>query len=32
MTKNPQLHGKSKHIAIKYHYIREQVSNGSLEL
>ena len=32
MTKNPQFHGRAKHIAIKYHFIREQVSNGMIEL
>ena len=32
MTKNPQFHGKAKHIAIKYHFIREQVSNGTVKL
>ena len=32
MTKNPQFHGKAKHIAIKYHFIREQVSNGIIQL
>ena len=32
MAKNPQFHGRSKHIAIKYHFIREQVSNGKVEL
>jgi hypothetical protein len=32
MAKNPQYHGKSKHIGIKYHFIREQVSNGVVEL
>ena len=25
MTKNPQFHGHSKHIAIKYHFIREGI-------
>ncbi len=30
MTKNPQFHGRTKHIAIKYHYIREQVNDGSI--
>lgn len=30
MTKNPQYHCHSKHIAIKYHFIREQVSNGTV--
>ena len=32
MAKNPQFHGRTKHIAIKYHFVREQVSNGNLEL
>ena len=32
MTKNPQFRGKAKHIAIKYHFIREQVSNGTVQL
>ena len=22
MTKNPQFHGRSKHVAIKYHFVR----------
>ena len=32
MTKNPQYHGKAKHIAIKYHFICEQVSDGTAKL
>ena len=32
MTRNPQFHGRSKHIAIKYHFIREHVSNGTVRL
>ena len=32
MAKNPQFHGRSKHIAIKYHFIRDHVSSGSVEL
>ena len=32
MTKNPQFHGRAKHIAIKHHFIREQVGNGTIEL
>ena len=32
MAKNPQFHGRAKHIAIKYHFIREQVNNGVVEL
>lgn len=32
MAKNPQFHGRTKHIAIKYHFVREQVSNGTVNL
>ena len=32
MAKNSQFHGRTKHIAIKYHFIKEQVSSGKLEL
>ena len=32
MTKNPQFHGRAKHIEIKHHFIREQVSNGKVQL
>ena len=32
MAKNPQFHGRTKHIAIKYHFIREQVNSKTLEL
>ena len=32
ITKNPQFYGKAKHIAIKYHFICEQVSNGIVQL
>ena len=32
LSKNPQGHGKSKHIEIKYHFIREQVKNGAIKL
>ena len=32
MTKNPQFHGREKHVDIKYHYIREQVNDGTVEL
>ena len=32
MSKNPQFHGKGKHIEIKYHYIREQVLKGNVVL
>ena len=32
MTKNPQFHGRAKHIDIKYHFIREQVNCGNVIL
>uniref|UniRef100_A0A1X7U2X2 Reverse transcriptase Ty1/copia-type domain-containing protein n=1 Tax=Amphimedon queenslandica TaxID=400682 RepID=A0A1X7U2X2_AMPQE len=32
LTKNPQFHGRSKHIAIKYHFIREQVKEGMIRV
>ena len=32
MARNPQFHGRTKHIGIKYHYIREEVNNRRVEL
>ncbi|MCI48405.1 cationic amino acid transporter 1-like, partial [Trifolium medium] len=32
LAKNPIAHGRSKHIEMKFHYLREQVSNGTLKL
>ena len=32
LTKNPMFHGKSKHISIKFHYIRKLVKNQEIEL
>ena len=32
MAKNPRFHGRTKHIEIKYHFVREQVSLGKIEL
>ena len=32
MTRNPQFHGRSKHISIKYHFVRDHVSEGSIFL
>lgn len=32
LTKNPVYHGKSKHVRIKYHFIRELVSHGGVEV
>ena len=31
MTKNPQFHGRVKHIDIKFHFVREQVSKGIIK-
>ena len=30
MLKNPQFHGRSKHINIKFHFIREQVTANNM--
>ena len=32
MSKNPVLHFKTKHIPIKYHFFREQVTNRVVQL
>ena len=32
ITKNPQCHGRTKHIAIKYHYTRGEVVKGTVKL
>ena len=32
MARNPQFHGRTKHIGIKYHYIREEVNHRRVEL
>ena len=32
MAQTPKFHGRSKHIAIKYHFIREQVANGKIDI
>ena len=32
LARNPQYHGKTKHISIKYHFIRDQVSRNVIEL
>jgi hypothetical protein len=32
ITKNSQFHGRTKHIDIKYHFIRQQVEDGIFEL
>ena len=32
ISKNPIMHSKTKHIPIKYHYLREQVSQKAVKL
>ena len=32
LSKNPQFHDRTKHIQVKYHWIREQISNGTFKL
>ena len=32
MSKNPESHGRSKHIEVKYHFIREQVIKKNIEV
>ena len=32
MAKNPKFHDRSKHIAIKNHFIRDEVKNGAIKI
>ena len=32
MAKTPQFHGRTKHIDIRHHFIRERVSEGDIQL
>ncbi|KAK8913818.1 hypothetical protein KSP39_PZI024059 [Platanthera zijinensis] len=32
LTKNPMFHGRVKHVRMKYHFIRELVKNGEVEV
>ena len=32
LLENPMFHDKSKHIEIKYHYIRDMVQRGAVKL
>ena len=32
LSENPEIHYRTKHIAIQYHYIREQAENGHITL
>ena len=30
LSKNPKNHSRTKHIDVKYHYVRESVDNGTI--
>ena len=32
LAKNPQFHGRAKHIDIRHHFVREKVNDGTIEL
>ena len=32
MAKNPQFHKRAKHIAIRWHYVREKFQDGTIEI
>ena len=32
MTENPVFHDKSKHIEVRYHFIRDMVQKGAIKL
>lgn len=32
LAKNPVSHGRSKHIDVKYHFLRDMVNKGKIEL
>ena len=32
LAENPELHQRTKHVAVRYHYIREQVTEGHVDL
>ena len=32
LSENPMFHDKSKHIEIKYHYLRDMVQRGAVKL
>ena len=32
LAKNPQYHGRAKHIDIKHHFIRQRVQDGDIKL
>nr|ANM86643.1 putative integrase [Cladonia uncialis subsp. uncialis]AUW30833.1 putative integrase - catalytic core [Cladonia uncialis subsp. uncialis] len=32
LSKNPEFHARTKHIALRHHYIREKVASGEIEI
>ena len=32
MTRNPRFHGRSKHVGIKYHFVRDKVTEGAIKV
>ncbi len=32
MATNPVFHGRTKHVELKYHFVREQVTQGHIKL
>ena len=32
MARNPQFHGRAKHIDIRHHFVRDHVADGTIEL
>ena len=32
LSKNPVFHGRSKHIEIRYHFIKELMGNGDIKI
>ena len=32
LAKNPMYHKRSKHIQVKYHFIRDEIRSGKIEL
>jgi hypothetical protein len=32
LSKNPIMHGKSKHIRVRFHFLRDLVKDGDIEL
>ena len=32
LAKNPQFHGRAKHIDIRHHFVHEKVADGTVEL